>query len=435
MTDTQLVGQAEGEFKQCTAGWLKPNGQPRYPSGPPVGSHWYKGLQFLQSISAGNKTHVDAAIAQLKKTTSGYTATGKYWQAAFVELDKVANPAPPPASEWQHVADENYPFTLTENSEVRFGKNSAWTTEILAPGTYACTNTQFGGDPAPNVYKECQVHTGVVVTPPPPPPPPPPPTTGAPLTRFAHFQNKAFGPDVYPGGGAIFNRKCDPSPSSNGFDNQGVVCPKPWSDGWSGIFEITEPGKGDGLDFRFGPGMPRASGHGLQIADIHHILNGFPVDFDLEWDHIFPASGNPNGFPPWPGDPTTDEWNVIIEFTDAGYQSNGICVANFIAPKPRWLVTAGNGIDNQKRSAKSSFTIAMDTWYHIHYQGRLSKSSDGWLKLDITPEGQATERVADWSGPTSNPADGGPYVELGQYGMNTPGRNQMKIINMWNHKG
>lgn len=259
---------------------------------------------------------------------------------------------------------------------------------------------------------------------------------GVSLERFSGFKNAAFGPDsAYPGSGAIFNRKCNPAPSSNGFDNQGVVCPLPWSDGWSGIFEITDPTFGDGLDFRFGPSMPRSSGHGLQIADIHHILNGFPVDFDLEWDIIFPAAGNPNGFPPFPGDPSTDEWNVIIEFTDAGFQSNGIGIANYVAPKPKFYVTAGIGIDNQKRSAKSSFTIQMDKLYHFHYRGRLSKGSDGWLILDITPAGAAAERVANWTGPTSNPADGGPYVELGQYGMNVSGTNQMKIFKMRNLLG
>ena len=259
---------------------------------------------------------------------------------------------------------------------------------------------------------------------------------GVPLTHFADFKNAAFGPDsAYPGSGAIFNRKCNPSPSSNGFDNQGVVCPLPWNDGFSGIFEITDPVKGDGLDFRFGPGMPRASGHGLQIADIHHILNGFPVDFDLQWDIIFPASGNPNGFPPFAGDPTTDEWNVIIEFTDAGFQSNGVGIANLLNPKPVFYVTAGNGVDNQKQKGRSAIPIVMDKWYHIHYRGRLSKGSDGWLIFDLTPEGGAQERLANWTGPTSNPADGGPYVELGQYGMNVTGKNQMKICGMRNLLG
>ena len=265
----------------------------------------------------------------------------------------------------------------------------------------------------------------------------PPPPQGASLDRFTAFKNNSFGPDTaYPGSGAIFNRKCDPTPSGNGFLNQAVVCPRPWSDEWSGIFEVDIPGVGKGLDFRFGSAMPRSSGKGIQIADIGHLIpRSLPADFGFSWDFMFPAAGNPNGFPPFSGDPSTDEWNVLWEFTDAGFQSNAIGIANFVAPKPRLYVTAGNGIDGQKRRAKSSFLLAMDTWYSLRYEGRLSRGSDGRVKLQAGLRGQPMETIADWSGPVSNPADGDPYIEFGLYGMNVAGRNQVIYANLRNLRG
>ncbi len=268
------------------------------------------------------------------------------------------------------------------------------------------------------------------------PPDPPPPTGGATLQYFTDFKNTAFGPDhAYAGSGAIFNRKCNPTPSSNGFANQAIVCPTAWADG-SGIFEITEPGIGDGLDFRWYQTTPRGSGHGIQLADIGHIIpNSLPADFDLYWDMMWPSADNPSGFPPFSGDPSTDEWNIIIEFTDCGFQSNAVGIANFSSPKPKLYVTAGIGVDNQKRRAKSSWLIQMNQWYSVHYQGKLSKTSTGRVILDAGPRGGTQERIADWSGPTSNPCDGSPYVELGPYGMNQLGRNRLKICNMQNLLG
>ncbi len=95
MSDVTIKDAAVAELKQVTTGWLKPNGQPRYPNGPPVTTHWYKAMTLLSQISVTNATPRNAAVADLKKTTKGYNGTGNYWIAAMNELAKITGGAPP----------------------------------------------------------------------------------------------------------------------------------------------------------------------------------------------------------------------------------------------------------------------------------------------------------------------------------------------------
>jgi hypothetical protein len=77
-------------LKQTTVGWLKTNGQPRYPSGTaPATTHWGKGMNLLSQISSQNAAPRNAAVTFLKKTTKGYSATGSNWKAAMAELAKI----------------------------------------------------------------------------------------------------------------------------------------------------------------------------------------------------------------------------------------------------------------------------------------------------------------------------------------------------------
>lgn len=60
MTDKELADAAEAklqaaraEFKKTTAGWLKPNGQPNYPSGSaPISTHWGKAFDSFRQAEA-----------------------------------------------------------------------------------------------------------------------------------------------------------------------------------------------------------------------------------------------------------------------------------------------------------------------------------------------------------------------------------------------
>jgi chitodextrinase len=75
--------------------------------------------------------------------------------------------APPPSSAWTTVAVENATFTLTENKEVRYGKDPNWSqARILGPGTHRCDNLTFG-DPYVGIVKQCDVRatTQAPVTP------------------------------------------------------------------------------------------------------------------------------------------------------------------------------------------------------------------------------------------------------------------------------
>lgn len=91
MSDIAYRDAAVVELKQTTVGWLKQNGQLRYPSGPPVTTHWYKAMNLLSQISVTNAIPRNAAVAALKKTTKGYNTTGNYWIAAMAELAKIVD--------------------------------------------------------------------------------------------------------------------------------------------------------------------------------------------------------------------------------------------------------------------------------------------------------------------------------------------------------
>jgi Polysaccharide lyase len=65
------------------------------------------------------------------------------------------SPPPPPPSEWVKVANEHESFTLSANREVRYGRNATWTSKVLGPGTYSCSNAFFG-DPLVGLAKICE---------------------------------------------------------------------------------------------------------------------------------------------------------------------------------------------------------------------------------------------------------------------------------------
>jgi Bacterial Ig domain len=69
----------------------------------------------------------------------------------------VANAGIPP-SEWTQVAVESQSFTLTATKEVRYGKDTSWTSRVLAAGTYSCANSLFG-DPLYGTQKVCEARS------------------------------------------------------------------------------------------------------------------------------------------------------------------------------------------------------------------------------------------------------------------------------------
>lgn len=93
-------------------------------------------------------------------------------------------PPPPPTTTWTQAAREGERFRLYAPALVRYGLGSAWSEpQQRQAGEVVCENSAFG-DPAPGVWKACEVSPGSALrgSPPVDPPPPPPVTGSAALT-------------------------------------------------------------------------------------------------------------------------------------------------------------------------------------------------------------------------------------------------------------
>jgi hypothetical protein len=64
---------------------------------------------------------------------------------------------------WSKVASEGQSFTVGTSQTVRFGAGSSWIQKVVS-GTAPCTRTYFGGDPAVNVAKQCDLATSTTVS-------------------------------------------------------------------------------------------------------------------------------------------------------------------------------------------------------------------------------------------------------------------------------
>ncbi len=181
-----------------------------FPSpGTEIDSFKYSWEYFNQDFSRGsltanikfydpNNSLLENYNFQLGQTTSGWTLfsgqidfasaynmsdlakieisfTGKddrFWagyygpQIRSLDLSLVYTSAPPPTDfpYWDRLAGENEFFTLTEPGVVRYGANGVYIYAEFQPGTYACTNGDWGNDPIGGVVKSCDF--GSTVPPP-----------------------------------------------------------------------------------------------------------------------------------------------------------------------------------------------------------------------------------------------------------------------------
>ena len=86
-----------------------------------------------------------------------------------------AAPAPAAAaSGWTRIATEGARFTVSGTRTVRYGAGNAWFQRSITGSSY-CINSAFGGDPAPNVAKTCEVAASPTAAPAPSPAPAPTP--------------------------------------------------------------------------------------------------------------------------------------------------------------------------------------------------------------------------------------------------------------------
>jgi hypothetical protein len=174
--------------------------------GTEIDSFKYSWEYFNQDFSRGsltanikfydpNNSLLENYNFQLGQTTSGWTLfsgqidfasaynmsdlakieisfTGKddrFWagyygpQVRDLDLSLVYTSAPPPTDfpYWDRLAGENEFFTLTEPGVVRYGANGVYIYAEFQPGTYACTNSDWGNDPIGGVVKSCDFGSNI----------------------------------------------------------------------------------------------------------------------------------------------------------------------------------------------------------------------------------------------------------------------------------
>ena len=67
--------------------------------------------------------------------------------------------------QWQYECAENASFTLTKETNCRFGVDGSYIYKTLAAGTYSAVLATFGsGDPAPNVKKHVDIFKTITIT-------------------------------------------------------------------------------------------------------------------------------------------------------------------------------------------------------------------------------------------------------------------------------
>lgn len=116
--------------------------------------------------------------------TATWTLDGVTWvQGPFAPAAAPAGACvTPPVTTWSKLVDENASFTLAAGATVRFGKGTAWVQKDFGAGTFSCSLSTFGTDPAVNTFKECDT-SAATTTPPPVDPPPTQPTGKLQVTR------------------------------------------------------------------------------------------------------------------------------------------------------------------------------------------------------------------------------------------------------------
>jgi Polysaccharide lyase len=232
------------------------------------------------------------------------------------------------------------------------------------------------------------------VQPPPSPPPPPPPPSVVAIDSFCDTTT--------PWGQNLINRWYTVLG-----DNPWYACNStgtPWPDG-GGMWEISTP---------YGPGFRMiatdemkvlSGGKRAQIADIGHLVG--PVGSTEDWSGkmMFPAAGNPNGFPR-----NYPDWGILVDFHDssAGAGGGGIGIDTTDAPFRNNFYFDWN-LRGVKRKAVSPNQLVYDRWYSWRIQLKFSSGSDGFIKWWL--DGQL---LADWTGPTLAAGEV-PYLQFGFY--------------------
>lgn len=147
-----------------------------------------------------------------------------------------------------------------------------------------------------------------------------------------------------------------------------------------------------------------SGGKRAEIADIGHLVG--PVGSTEDWSGkaMFPAAGNPNGFPR-----NYPDWGVFFQFhSNLGVPVGmGIDTTNGPYRNTIWFSSHPSG--GPKRKALAPAALVYDRWYSWRILLKWSSGSDGFIKWWLN--GQLR---ADWTGPTLAPGEV-PYLQFGFY--------------------
>ncbi len=109
-------------------------------------------------------------ISEIGKIQISFTGKDdRFWagyygpQVRALDLSLTYAAAPPPTDfpYWERLAGENELFTLTEPGVVRYGADGVYIYQEFQPGTYACTNGDWGSDPIGGVVKSCSFGSNI----------------------------------------------------------------------------------------------------------------------------------------------------------------------------------------------------------------------------------------------------------------------------------
>ena len=177
----------------------------------------------------------------------------------------------------------------------------------------------------------------------------------------------------------------------------------PWPSG-GGIWEVSTPhGRGFRMvvtdEMRVASGGKRA-----EIADIGHLVG--PVGSTEDWSGkaMFPAAGNPNGFPR-----NYPDWGVFFQFHSNRGGPLAMGIDTTTAPRRNTIWFSSHPFGSPKRKALAPAALVYGRWYSWRIRLKWSSGSDGFVKWWL--DGRL---LADWTGPTLATGEV-PYLQFGFY--------------------
>ncbi|MBA2361043.1 MAG: heparin lyase I family protein [Actinobacteria bacterium] len=178
---------------------------------------------------------------------------------------------------------------------------------------------------------------------------------------------------------------------------------EPWASG-GGIWEAETP-HGPGFKVVATPEMTTPwGGKTAFLADVGHLVRGAGYTEDWSGMFMFPAAGNPDGFP------RTWHSGVLWEFHTASASGHHIAIDNSSFATPRFRVGVHDPrVVGEYRFVYGSRGIDFDRWIPWRMRVKWSYGDDGFIQVWVDGE-----LLADFTGPTLKQGES-PYLQFGYY--------------------